>query len=65
MQSIIILKKKILPALVKNEMEQSDNISSYKEYIFSIQIAKIAYWIWGLSGNDWFLLVFNSDKGSC
>ena len=45
MQSIIILKKKILPALVKNEMEQSDNISSYKEYIFSIQIAKIAYWI--------------------
>lgn len=31
LQSIIILKKKILPELINNEMEQSDNISSYTD----------------------------------
>ena len=65
MQSIIILKKKILPELINNQMGQSDNISSYIDQIFSIQIVKIAYWTWSLSGNDRCLLVFNSDRGSC
>lgn len=31
LQSITILKKKILPELINNEMEQSDNISSYTD----------------------------------
>lgn len=31
LQSIIILKKKILPELINDEMEQSDNISSYTD----------------------------------